>query len=88
MASAESAVPINGTYPHQYEANNYGAAAANSANTYTAAPQQPASNSSSAEIPKDEVAWYFVEQYYTTLSKTPEKLYVSSRPVCDGLNWR
>lgn len=29
-----------------------------------------------AEIPKDEVGWYFVEQYYTTLSKNPEKLYL------------
>jgi hypothetical protein len=27
-------------------------------------------------VPKDEVGWYFVEQYYTTLSKTPEKLHV------------
>jgi hypothetical protein len=87
MASAESAVPVNGTYAHQYEANNYGAAAANSANTYNTAPQ-PASNSSSTEIPKDEVAWYFVEQYYTTLSKTPEKLYVSFLCICDELDWR
>lgn len=33
-------------------------------------------NSSKGELPKDEVGWYFVEQYYTTLSKTPEKLHV------------
>jgi hypothetical protein len=25
---------------------------------------------------KDEIGWYFVEQYYTTLSKNPEKLHV------------
>lgn len=33
---------------------------------------------------KDEVGWYFVESYYTTLSKNPETLYVShlSRGVC------
>lgn len=31
-------------------------------------------------VPKDEVGWYFVEQYYTTLSKTPEKLHVR-KPV-------
>lgn len=30
------------------------------------------------DIPKDEVGWYFVEQYYTTMSKNPEKLYVRS----------
>lgn len=28
---------------------------------------------------KDEVGWYFVESYYTTLSKNPETLYV--RPL-------
>ena len=27
---------------------------------------------------KDEVGWYFVESYYTTLSKNPETLYVRS----------
>src|SRR3569833_1978485 len=29
---------------------------------------------------KDEVGWYFVEQYYTTLSKNPEKLHVRTTP--------
>ena len=29
------------------------------------------------DLSKDEVGWYFVEQYYTTLSKSPEKLHVS-----------
>ena len=28
------------------------------------------------DLSKDEVGWYFVEQYYTTLSKNPEKLHV------------
>lgn len=28
---------------------------------------------------KDEVGWYFVESYYTTLSKNPETLYVRHR---------
>ena len=48
---------------------------------YTA-PSAPAEAVSSAaagnnNLSKDEVGWYFVEQYYTTLSKTPEKLHVS-----------
>ncbi|KAH6670374.1 NTF2 and RRM domain-containing protein [Plectosphaerella plurivora] len=34
------------------------------------------SSSSNANLSKDEVGWYFVEQYYTTLSKTPEKLHL------------
>lgn len=29
-----------------------------------------------SNLSKDEVGWYFVEQYYTTLSKSPEKLHV------------
>ncbi|TAQ85798.1 hypothetical protein B7494_g5888 [Chlorociboria aeruginascens] len=28
------------------------------------------------DLSKDEVGWYFVEQYYTTLSKSPEKLHL------------
>ncbi|KAL8708193.1 MAG: hypothetical protein Q9220_006863 [cf. Caloplaca sp. 1 TL-2023] len=39
-----------------------------------------AASATSAEgtshVPKDEVGWYFVEQYYTTLSKNPEKLHL------------
>ncbi|KAM0136742.1 hypothetical protein ACHAP3_004491 [Botrytis cinerea] len=31
---------------------------------------------SGGELSKDEVGWYFVEQYYTTLSKSPEKLHL------------
>ena len=30
----------------------------------------------SNDVSKDEVGWYFVEQYYTTLSRNPEKLHV------------
>lgn len=83
MATTETA-PINGTYaPQGYEAvaNNYAAAGANSATGYSTSQQpagsQPGSGAAANEIPKDEVGWYFVEQYYTTLSKSPDKLYVS-----------
>ncbi|KAI0443795.1 hypothetical protein F4803DRAFT_291795 [Xylaria telfairii] len=31
---------------------------------------------SNSNLGKDEVAWFFVEQYYTTLSKNPEKLHL------------
>jgi len=80
MATADS-LPVNGNYAQQgYDAsaNNYAAASSNSAGVYSA-PQAPQTSSSSAasEIPKDEVGWYFVEQYYTTLSRSPDKLYVS-----------
>lgn len=47
-------------------------------NSNTATTTQPnGSSGNTPEIPKDEVGWYFVEQYYTTLSRSPEKLYVS-----------
>lgn len=82
MATTEAPAPINGNYaPQGYDAvaSNYAAANANSAPGYTAsqqqAPSQP-SGTSTTDIPKDEVGWYFVEQYYTTLSRTPDKLYV------------
>ncbi|KAK8031162.1 NTF2 and RRM domain-containing protein [Apiospora arundinis] len=38
--------------------------------------QSNMSSSSNSNLGKDEVAWYFVEQYYTTLSKSPEKLHL------------
>nr|POF15442.1 putative g3bp-like protein [Quercus suber] len=37
---------------------------------------QTSSTSQTADISKDEVGWYFVEQYYTTLSRNPSKLYL------------
>jgi hypothetical protein len=40
------------------------------------APPAPAAQTQQNDIPKDEVGWYFVEQYYTTLSRSPEKLYL------------
>ncbi|OCK87950.1 uncharacterized protein K441DRAFT_331977 [Cenococcum geophilum 1.58] len=87
MATPEQpSMPVNGNYaPHQAQTygsmdSNYNAANANSA-SYGAAPSNTSSHAASGnggapEIPKDEVGWYFVEQYYTTLSRSPEKLYL------------
>lgn len=88
MAAEVSTMPVNGNgnyAPHQgygaIEQNN-GAFAANAATSQSSYGQAPTtstsatSNSTTSEIPKDEVGWYFVEQYYTTLSRSPEKLYV------------
>jgi hypothetical protein len=45
----------------------------------TSGPTESSTGSASGnDLSKDEVGWYFVEQYYTTLSKSPEKLHVSS----------
>lgn len=80
MATTESAGAVNGNgnYGNQsYDNFTASTSAANSAPSYGATQEPAASSSASAaEVPKDEVGWYFVEQYYTTLSKSPEKLYV------------
>ncbi|PWW75325.1 hypothetical protein C7212DRAFT_352732 [Tuber magnatum] len=41
-----------------------------------AGPHHSESNTGNSDVPKDEVGWYFVEQYYTTLNKTPERLHL------------
>ncbi|CAK1354720.1 unnamed protein product [Cercospora beticola] len=90
MAAEVSGLP-NGSYGvHQpYAAgdqSSYGYSASNQNSQPPAAQQAPPpsttpSNSApqsapQSDIPKDEVGWYFVEQYYTTLSRSPEKLYL------------
>ncbi|KAL1983999.1 hypothetical protein VTN96DRAFT_9684 [Rasamsonia emersonii] len=74
--------PVNGNYPaqHAYPADSY-AAVNNTNNNYqptqsSTPTNPPPANDSKHEIPKDEVGWYFVEQYYTTLSRSPEKLHL------------
>lgn len=43
---------------------------------------EPIAPSEASKAPsKDEVGWYFVESYYTTLSKNPETLYVRTRTM-------
>ena len=77
--------PVNGTYaaPHNAYPDIYlsqGAMNSNAA-SYHPGPASTSSNGPAPEgksdISKDEVGWYFVEQYYTTLSKSPDRLYVS-----------
>lgn len=53
--------------------------AAPSSTTEAPATASTTSQTQNQTPPKDEVGWYFVEQYYTTLSKNPEKLHV--RPI-------
>lgn len=83
MAAEVGSAPVNG-YGHQ---NTYGAMdqsyghqanASTSTTGYGAAPVA-SSTSQQSEISKEEVAWYFVESYYTTMSRNPEKLHVSFR---------
>ena len=92
MATETSSMPVNGNYaPHQgyggleQQQNNIPYAAPPTNNISSAAPAEaskqtpPAGSATQAQQPdisKDEVGWYFVEQYYTTLSRNPEKLYL------------
>ncbi|CAI0653076.1 unnamed protein product, partial [Colletotrichum noveboracense] len=61
----------NYTYPDQFkdavEQTSPGPTATNDA---------AASAGNNNNLSKDEVGWYFVEQYYTTLSKNPDKLHL------------
>ncbi|KAK0674246.1 hypothetical protein QBC41DRAFT_51936 [Cercophora samala] len=43
----------------------------------TTSESTPQIENSQSDLPKDEIGWYFVEQYYTTLSKNPDKLHKS-----------
>ncbi|SPO02875.1 related to Ras-GTPase-activating protein binding protein 2 [Cephalotrichum gorgonifer] len=65
---------INGNNFHHQEQNKPAEGA------YTPAaesiPEQSTSGGTNHDLSKDEVGWYFVEQYYTTLSKSPEKLHL------------
>ncbi|PHH76145.1 hypothetical protein CDD80_1777 [Ophiocordyceps camponoti-rufipedis] len=61
----------NGNFAHQEQykaADQYPVAAADTTSA--------ASASGNSNLSKDEVGWFFVEQYYTTLSKSPEKLHL------------
>jgi hypothetical protein len=81
MATSESSAHVNGNYAPQGYENSYATGASNfTPSQQPTTSQQPAQQASAAEVPKDEVGWYFVEQYYTTLSKSPERLYVSCPP--------
>lgn len=88
MAADTSAMAVNGdheaTNGQNYDVaeHNYESHTANhslSVNEYAATNAVSASGGTGSDISKEEVGWYFVEQYYTTLSKNPHKLYVSSR---------
>jgi hypothetical protein len=64
----------NGSFAHQ----EHYKAPAESFNAAPASIDPSAGSDATNDLSKDEVGWYFVEQYYTTLSKSPEKLHVSS----------
>ncbi len=48
----------------------------NATEHYPATSGATEASGANSDLSKDEIGWYFVEQYYTTLSKSPEKLHV------------
>lgn len=82
MATETTPAPVNGNYaPHHNATEPSFPAHTTSSNPAQASSSTPsAAGKGASGIPQDEVGWYFVEQYYTTLSRSPEKLFVSSSP--------
>lgn len=72
--------PINGNYPAYPDTYNPSThAAVNSTSfqpTQSSTPTNAGASDQKADLPKDEVGWFFVEQYYTTMSRSPEKLHL------------
>ncbi|KAH8430397.1 NTF2 and RRM domain protein [Aspergillus melleus] len=72
--------PINGGFPAQHayhdSYSHAHVAATNAANFQPAQSSTPTNALPEQKngISKDEVGWYFVEQYYTTMSRNPDKL--------------
>ena len=80
MAAELAAPTINGTYGAQSPYPGSEAAAHIAANAPTNGGSSGPSSTVGAtpgEMGKDEIGWAFVEQYYTTLSRSPERLHVS-----------
>ncbi|KAL4788434.1 hypothetical protein BJX76DRAFT_344851 [Aspergillus varians] len=82
MADATQ-IPINGTYhaqPAYPDSYNHAHTAVNSVSNFQPAQSSTPSNAPPNDqkngISKDEVGWYFVEQYYTNMSRSPDKLHL------------
>ncbi|KAI5815384.1 hypothetical protein BZA77DRAFT_85882 [Pyronema omphalodes] len=72
-----SPVP-NGSYLQQADPQTFPANAtgASPSTTYQQTAPQQEQQSTEPTPSKDEIGWYFVEQYYTTLNKTPERVHL------------
>ena len=75
--------PMNGNYPAQHaypDSYTHAQAAMNNPANIQPAQSSTPSNAPSADqkngISKDEVGWYFVEKYYTSMSRCPDKLHL------------
>ncbi|KAA8647564.1 hypothetical protein EYZ11_006999 [Aspergillus tanneri] len=80
MADTTTQAPINGNFPAQHTYHDsYNHAHVTTNNVASFQPVQSSTPTNAVPeqkngISKDEVGWYFVEQYYTTMSRNPDKL--------------
>lgn len=68
---ATDASNVNGVYD-QYQPAELAA----STPSQSASASQTSNPASSSKADPQEIGWYFVEQYYTNLSKSPEKIHL------------
>lgn len=77
--ATEMAPPTNGLYGNQYGQPAELAASTPSAPAHASSVSQSstaASNTANTKADPQEIGWYFVEQYYTNLSKSPERIHL------------
>jgi hypothetical protein len=74
--ATDLAPSVNGMYGSQYGQPVELAASVPSSTQASApqAPTEPGTNTTKAD--PQEIGWYFVEQYYTTLSKHPDRIHL------------
>lgn len=76
---ADAASSVNGIYATQYGQPAELAATTPGAPVHASSASQSstvASGAASQKADPQEIGWYFVEQYYTTLSKSPERIHL------------
>lgn len=75
---ADSTSTMNGLYGNQFSQPAELAASIPPSSGHTASMSQSTTASAAAAQKADpqEIGWYFVEQYYTTLSKSPERIHL------------
>ena len=74
---ADAATSVNGMYGSQYSQPAELAASTPSAPAHAPSASQSTTASTGAQkADPQEIGWYFVEQYYTTLSKSPERIHL------------
>jgi len=75
--ATDTAPPVNGMYGSQYGSPAELPAPTPGASHAPSASQSiTTSTTAAAKADPQEIGWYFVEQYYTTLSKNPERIHL------------